>query len=415
MLLNTGILIGSTSKDDSSSSDDDDISISSLSSQDTHMMSENENEDNDSDNDSDSNSDIVLNEEDEDDEVVKAIIKSKEKHRHHPPTINLEDTAMDICFHPNRDLIALAMISGDVLLYKYNNEETELLSTIEMHVKSCRDVEFSADGSTLFSTAKDKSIMLMDVESEKLTRLYDEAHECPIFTLTIINENTFATGDDDGVVKLWDLRQPGTQPIFSLKEMEEYVSAMVTNSDGKYLVCASGDGSLTTINIPGKKMHVQSEEYDEEMTCLGLFKSETKILSATNKGKMYLFNWGEFGLHSDELPSLTKKSINCMIPITENVVVTGGEDGILRATNLFPNRHLGVVGQHNFPVERLDISNDGTLIASSSYENDVKFWNVQYFEDLDASFKIKGGKQKQVKHHLPSSKFNNASDFFADL
>ena len=66
------------------------------------------------------------------------------------------------------------------------------------------------------------------------------------------------------------------------------------------------------------------------MTCLGLFKSETKILSATNKGKMYLFNWGEFGLHSDEVPSLTKKSINCMIPITENVAVTGGEDGILR-------------------------------------------------------------------------------------
>ena len=45
---------------------------------------------------------------------------------------------------------------------------------------------------------------------------------------------------------------------------------------------------------------------------------------------MYLFNWGEFGLHSDEVPSLTKKSINCMIPITENVVVTGGEEGVLR-------------------------------------------------------------------------------------
>ena len=46
-----------------------------------------------------------------------------------------------------------------------------------MHLKSCRDVEFSEDGKTLFSTAKDKSIMLMDVQSEKLTRLYDEAHE----------------------------------------------------------------------------------------------------------------------------------------------------------------------------------------------------------------------------------------------
>lgn len=45
--------------------------------------------------------------------------------------------------------------------------------------------------------------------------------------------------------------------MFSLKKMEDYVSAIVTNEDAKYLVCASGDGSLTTFNIPGKKMHVQ--------------------------------------------------------------------------------------------------------------------------------------------------------------
>lgn len=45
---------------------------------------------------------------------------------------------------------------------------------------------------------------------------------------------------------------------------------------------------------------------------------------------MYVYNWGEFGLHSDEFPNLTKKAINCMIPITENIVITGGEDGMLR-------------------------------------------------------------------------------------
>lgn len=54
------------------------------------------------------------------------------------------------------------------------------------------------------------------------------------------------------------------------------------------------------------------------------------MLSASSKGKMYVFNWGEFGLHSDEFPSATKKAINCMIPITDNVVITGGEDGVVR-------------------------------------------------------------------------------------
>jgi len=57
---------------------------------------------------------------------------------------------------------------------------------------------------------------------------------------------------------------------------------------------------------------------------------ESKLLTASNKGKMYVYNWGEFGLHSDEFPSVKKKAINCMIPITENVVITGEEDGIVR-------------------------------------------------------------------------------------
>lgn len=82
---------------------------------------------------------------------------------------------------------------------------------------------------------------------------------------------------------------------------------------------------------------------------------------------------------------------------------------------MFPHRQLGVVGQHDFSVEALDISNDGTLIASTSHNNDIKFWNVQYFETLNVNEPIKGGKQKRLLHNLPSSQANNPSDFFAEL
>ncbi|XP_077254702.1 WD repeat-containing protein 55 homolog isoform X1 [Temnothorax americanus] len=348
------------------------------------------------------------------DEVVKAILDAKKLHRNHPPSITLEDMITDICFHPKVDTIAVASITGDVFMYKYNNEETNLASTMELHLKACRDIEFSADGRSLFSTGKDLCIAITDVETEKLIRLYEGAHEQPVYTMTIINEHVFVTGDDDGVVKLWDLRRKESEPVFSIKEVEDYISAMITNKDAKYLVCASGAG-LTTINIPERKLHVQSEEHDDELTCLGLFKYESKVLAASNKGKMYVYNWGEFGLHSDEFPSATKKAINCMIPVTENVVITGEEDGIVRATSLFPHRQLGIVGQHNFSVETLDISNDGTLIASSSHDNDIKFWNVRYFETLNVAEPKKGGKRKWLEHNLPSSQVNNRSDFFSEL
>lgn len=56
------------------------------------------------------------NEEEEEDEVVKAIRKEREKCREHPPDIQSEDFVVDISFHPQKDIIAAATITGDVIL-----------------------------------------------------------------------------------------------------------------------------------------------------------------------------------------------------------------------------------------------------------------------------------------------------------
>lgn len=48
-----------------------------------------------------------------------------------------------------------------------------------------------------------------------------------------------------------------------------------------------------------------------------------------------------------------------------------------------PNKLLGVVGEHeHFPIERIALNRDNTLLGSCSHDMTVKFWNVGYlFED----------------------------------
>ncbi|KAI8427791.1 hypothetical protein MSG28_002197 [Choristoneura fumiferana] len=349
---------------------------------------------------------------DDEDEVVKAIKAEKNKPRDHPPTITCEDFIVDISFNPARNLIALANIMGDVLLYEYNDNETKLVNTLELHVKACRDVEFDANGNIMYTTAKDKSIMATDVETGKLKNCIENAHEEPVYKLLCLDTNKIVTGDDAGTVKLWDLRKP--DPIFNIKIGEEHVADMITTEARKYLVCAGGDGALTSIDLKGSKIYSTSEDYDSELTCMGLFRSDTKLLVGSSRGKLYLFNWKEFGLHSDEYIG-EKHSISCMIPITQNIVVTSGEDGILRAAHMFPQRQLGVVGQHSLPVECLDISHDGCYIASCSHNNDVKFWNISYFETVDSIIDVnqKQNKKKDMSNNLPSSsRFGNQADHF---
>ncbi|KRT79714.1 WD40 domain-containing protein, partial [Oryctes borbonicus] len=282
--------------------------------------------------------------EEEEDAVIKAIREASAKKRDHPPVIECDSFVVDICFHPGEDLLAVANIDGDVLLYKYTNEENTLLQTIELHEKACRSIDFSDDGNTLFSASKDKAIMLTDVETCKLKRFYENSHDVPVYTISVLNENLFGTGDDGGTIKLWDLRVNGDQSIFSLKKNEDYISNILTHSNEKYLFCSSGDGSLTTIDLKNRKFFMQSEEYEEELTSLGLFRDETKLLASSSKGNLFLYNWNEFGLHSDMFPG-PKTAVNAIVPITENIVVTACEDGVLRAAHLFPHRYLGIVGR----------------------------------------------------------------------
>ncbi|XP_037902837.1 WD repeat-containing protein 55 homolog [Hermetia illucens] len=354
-----------------------------------------------------------LNEEEEDDDTVKAIIAAIKKPRFQPPEIKLDDFVTDISFHTDEDILAIATITGDVLLYKYSNEENTLLKSFEVHTKACRDIEFSEDGKILLSCSKDKSVMLTDVETGKLKKFYDNAHNSAIYTLYVVDENLFATGDDSGTVKLWDSRTE--TPVFALKEVEDYISAILTNDAKKLLLFTSGDGYLTTINMGSRKLYVQSEPYEEELTCMNLFRNDSKVIIGTSKGRFYSFNWGEFGYHSDMFPGM-KAPIGVMVPLTDRIGCVSGEDGVLRAAHIAPFRNLGIVGQHSLSVESLDINHSGEYIASSSHNNDVRFWNVKYFEDFgDIKYNDKHNTYRERRHNLPSSKVSNASDFFADL
>jgi len=259
-----------------------------------------------------------------------------------------------------------------------------------------------------------------------------------------MDENIWASGDDDGVVKgnfyhilinklnlihlflcmvVWDARRNTQQPIFEIKEMDEFVSCMVTDDNCRLLLCTSGEGTLAAFNPRAKKMVGQSEVYPSEMNCLALIKQDTKVLTGLGNGNMYIFDWKMFGYHSDGFNDHTA-AINCMLPITDNIVLTGCDDGKIRAVNLFPHRFIGVIGNHRFPIERLDISSCGHYVASSSHDGRVRFWNISFFEDPDLDVleqttkksvrnKKRSLRKEKMGFHLPSSGRKNKGDFFA--
>ena len=72
----------------------------------------------------------------------------------------------------------LILMILSIFSYKYNNEENELLHTLNHHRnKACRSLTFNKTGSLLLSASKDKRIVLTDTTTMTVTQDFKKAHE----------------------------------------------------------------------------------------------------------------------------------------------------------------------------------------------------------------------------------------------
>ncbi|NWR26576.1 WDR55 protein, partial [Tachuris rubrigastra] len=332
-----------------------------------------------------------------------------------PEDICFEATANAIALHPERPLLVAGDVDGDVYLYSYSCTEGEnrQLWSSGHHLKSCRDVAFSQDGQKLFTVSKDKSIHILTVEEGRLETRFPKAHGSALNCVLPIDHHVFATGDDGGAVKVWDLRRGDA--ILEARQQEEYISAMAVDGNGKILLTASGDGTLGVYNVKRRRFELLSEPQNGDLTSVVLLKRGRKVACGSSEGTIYLFNWDGFGAASDRF-ALRAESIDCMVPITDSIVCVGSLDGVIRAVNVLPNRVVGSVGQHlGEPIEQLAVGPGGTLLASSAHDQKVKFWDVSALRSLVVDDYRRKKKRGGPLRALSSKAVGTGEDFFADL
>ncbi|CAG7734154.1 unnamed protein product [Allacma fusca] len=356
-------------------------------------------------------------EDDGDDDVIKALkLAQMKKKAIRPPDIALDNVPCNFSFHPVEDLIVVSDYKGNTELYSYSNEANEKLKAVQHKDANTRDLKFNKKGDKLCALLNNKDLVLYHTDGLQVERTIKDSSEETGICLHVVDENILVVGDEDGHVQAWDKRMQGT--AFSFKVAEDAISALISDEEGKVLVASSTEGTLSSIKVRAKKIQTQSEPYETDFNCMGVIKQNTKLAVGDSAGKVYLFNWGEYGYHSDVYPGHLD-AVNCMIPITEKIIITGGDDGYLRAVHFYPMKFLGIVGKHKLAVESMDVCNDGHLIASISHDAILNFWNVSYFEDFimpaEVKTSSKSTKSKDMKHNLPSSRQGNKSDFFQGL
>ena len=161
------------------------------------------------------------------------------------------------------------------------SENTTLIQNLPLHAKSCRSVQFSHDGSHIFTAGADSMICCLEVNLDEglsvmkvLWRIHNASKGTAINRLhllplkTAYERNFFATGDENGTVCIWDVdlcasnnhdglsnnkRKKDTSEVqgcvAKLCCHRDYVADLISAENGKLLLSTSGDCTLCAINV----------------------------------------------------------------------------------------------------------------------------------------------------------------------
>ena len=72
------------------------------------------------------------------------------------------------------------------------------------------------------------------------------------------------------------------------KRFGEYVSSVLKIVE-HHLIAASGDGTIQSFDLRHKMSDIQSEMYDWDLSCMGTFRSGTKLVVGTGTVPLHLF------------------------------------------------------------------------------------------------------------------------------
>ncbi|TXG63852.1 hypothetical protein EZV62_010846 [Acer yangbiense] len=314
--------------------------------------------------------------------------------------------------------------------YRYSADATPLkLLDVHAHDDSCRAVRFINGGKAIVTGSSDHSILATDVETGSPIARLENSHEDAIYSLINVTESTIASGGDEGCIKVWDTRQRTLCSSFNAHE--DYVSDMTFVSDAMKLLGTSGDGTLSVCNLRKNTVQTRSEFSEEELTSVvlmkGLFSADRnylrnylatkrqsrgkdtsaklpaapiaprkngRILTGCNKercrpedgrkvvcgsqsGTLLLYSWGYFKDCSDRFTGFSPNSVDVLLKLDEDRIITGSDNGLISLAGILPNRIIQPIAEHSeFSIEGLGLSHDRKFLGSISHDLKLKLWDL---------------------------------------
>jgi len=105
--------------------------------------------------------------------------------------------------------------------------------------------------------------------------------------LKFLPNGALASGDDEGEIKLWDLR--AKESVLNYSEQSETITDFAINSELTLLLATSVDGTLGVYDLrkgdtSKEKLYALSDCLEEDLLSITLLKNGRFVLCSSNEG-----------------------------------------------------------------------------------------------------------------------------------
>ncbi|XP_026210542.1 U4/U6 small nuclear ribonucleoprotein Prp4 [Anabas testudineus] len=226
--------------------------------------------------------------------------------------------------------VSLASCAADGSVKLWNLESDEPVADIEGHSERVSRVNWHPSGRFLGTTCYDNSWRLWDLEVQEEI-LHQEGHSKGVHDLNFHPDGSLAaTGGLDAFGRVWDLRT-GRCVVFLEGHLKEIYS-LHFSPNGYHLATGSGDNTCKVWELRNRK-------------CLYTIPAHQNLLSAVR-----------------------------FQPIDGHFLLTGAYDNTAKVWSHPGWMPLKTLAGHEGKVMGIDVSPDGKLIATSSYDRTFKLW-----------------------------------------
>ncbi len=241
-------------------------------------------------------------------------------------------------------------------------------------------VTFSPDGLTLASGGKNNTIFLWNLNNPGVEPIPLDGHTDAVFSVAFSPDGKIlASGSDDDTVLLWNLQDDNPESTI-LGNHDGGISIITFSSDGKTLASGSDDTIIRLWDLQNSDAEpTLLEGHDDGISSLALSSDGNTIVSGAYDGSVL---WWD--LQNDPPESIILGDYEDWVSFITfspdgKTLVLGSHDNSIRLWDLPPNPNAEptILEGHEGEIRSMAFSPDGKTLASSAYDNTVRLWNLQ--------------------------------------